>query len=96
MTLYPTSAPETSYDEFSNRLASIVNLERMAARGDPGRTANLIERQIHCLAYTLALCVPASKIGDILGGVETAIYESVAEFSNLTAFVPHVSPNMEP
>ena len=64
--------------EFSDRLASLVNRERMAAIGDAERTADLIERQIHCLALTLALCVPASKIGEILAGVETAIYESVA------------------
>ena len=81
--------------DFYDRLASLINRERMAAQGDPARTADLIERQIHCLAFTLALCVPASKIGEILAGVETAIHESVAGSASVWALGSRVSPNVE-
>ncbi len=73
--------------DFSDNLASLINRERMAAQGDPERTAGLIERQIHCLAFTLALCVPASKIGEIFAGVEQQLYEAVADASPISVFL---------
>ena len=73
--------------EFSNKLASLINRERMAAQGDPERVADLIERQVHCLALTLALCVPASKIGEILAGIEQQLYEAVVGIAPVAALI---------
>ena len=71
---------------FSDKLDSLINRERMAAQGDPARTADLIERQVHCLALTLALCVLASKIGEVLAGVEVQLHEDVANVAPIAVF----------
>ena len=87
MTLYPTNAGNMGAPSFGDRPASMINRERMEAIGDAGSTADLVERQIHCLAYTLMLCVPAAKIGEILAGVEQAIYESVSDAGALLSII---------
>ena len=65
--------------DFSDKLASLVNRERMAAQGDNDRIAEMIDRQIHCLAFTVALSFPPSKRAEVLEGVTQAIYEEAAE-----------------
>ena len=81
--------------EFSNQFASLINRERMAAQGDAARTADLIERQVHCLAMTLALCVPASKISEVLAGVEVQLHEAVADAAPIAVFLSKERPNHE-
>ena len=40
---------------FSDRLAHLVNVERMAAKHDPERIADMLERLAHVTGWTIAI-----------------------------------------
>jgi len=42
-------------DEFSDKLASLCSREMVAAKTDPDRSANMVERLAHSLAFTIAI-----------------------------------------
>jgi hypothetical protein len=66
---------------FGDRLSGLCAIELAAAKGNPDRAAEMIERLLNSLAFTISIACggDAKGMGEMLQGAEAYLYEAAAD-----------------
>ena len=71
---------------FSDRLAHLVNTERMAAQHDPARIADLLHWLAHCASWTIAIeGRDDTTRADLAEGVCALIYDTATATAGIVS-----------
>lgn len=70
---------------FGDRLSALCSVELAAAKNDPDRAAEMIERLLNSLAFTIAIAAKGDPKGmnDMLQGAEAYLYETTASHQHI-------------
>ena len=71
--------------EFSKKLSALCTAEMSAARGDPDRMADMLERLCHTLGMTVAIAAGGNgeAIDQMISGVEGYVHTAAVDYSTI-------------
>lgn len=74
---------------FADRLSGLCAMELAAAKGDPERAAEMIERLLNSLAFTIAIAAQGEPKGmdEMLKGAEAYLYEAATTHQRMGQFM---------
>jgi hypothetical protein len=75
--------------EFGDKLSRLCSSEMIAAKGDAERSAEMVERLISALAFTIAISGGGQPdaMDTLLKGAEAYLYECAAEHSKVAKII---------
>lgn len=76
--------------DFADKLAGVCGREIQAARRDPERAADMVERLTHSLAFTIAIIAGSDpdKMQTLITGVEAHLYEVASGSADIVRSIP--------
>lgn len=83
---------------FGDRLSGLCAMELSAARGNPERSGEMIERLLNSLAFTIAIAAQGDprNMDELLKGAEAYLYEAATSHQKIGQFMATAAPRAKP